>query len=93
MLAFAVLSTLTFANEKINEPVMKDGLQLSDFCTSVETINYELYGECTALVFNFDDEGNLIGIYDVTWESSLSDIEGGCALDAQILQFALNIGY
>tara|TARA_R110002111_G_scaffold74771_2_gene118714 strand:- start:28 stop:336 length:309 start_codon:yes stop_codon:yes gene_type:complete len=91
-LALMLVGTLTFANEKTNESVIKDDLQFTDLYASVETIDYELYGLCTALMFNFDDEGNLVGIYNFTWESSLSDIEGGCALDARILEFAMNTG-
>ncbi len=94
-LILALFSTLTFANEKANETVIKDDFQLTDLYTSVETIDYtyyELYGQCTAILFHFDDEGNLIGMHNLTWESSLSDIEGGCALDSRILQFYMNAG-
>lgn len=68
---------------------------MTNLNSPLETIAYaynESYGLCTAIIYHFDDEGNLIGMYDFTWESSLSDIEGGCALDARILEFAMNSG-
>lgn len=95
MLVLALISTLAFADEKINNSVIKDDINLIDLFKHAESNDYthdDLYGLCTAIIFHFDDEGNLIGMYDFTWESSLSGIEGGCALDSQILQFAMNAG-
>lgn len=96
ILAFALVGTFAFANEETNKSTYNNDSKLTDSHTSIDTINYSynelFYGRCSAIVTHYDEEGNMTGIFLYTWESVLSDIEGGCALDARIIEFCLNHG-
>lgn len=90
MLAFVLVGMFVYGNEKAFESKDINNLESIDSCKSISATSYELFGRCSAIVGHFDNEGNLIGMYYYTWESSLSDIEGGCALDVKIIEFGMN---